>query len=59
VFHAAPLSLVATRNPRTSRRPSALPPVAINTTALISKQDDQTKDFPAQTGSQMRSPLVS
>ncbi len=34
VFHAGPVSLVAVCNHRTSRRPSALTPVAINTTTL-------------------------
>lgn len=34
---AAPVSLVATRMPRTSLRPSSFTPVAISTTALITR----------------------
>lgn len=37
LFHAAPVSAVATRKPRNSRRPSVFTPVAISTTAPMTR----------------------
>lgn len=41
-FHAAPVSLVATRRPNTSRWPSPLTPVAMSTTALTTRPPSRT-----------------
>ena len=41
-FHAAPVSAVATRMPRTSRWPSPLTPVASSATALMTRPPSRT-----------------
>lgn len=59
VFHAGPVSAVATFTPRTSRCPSALTPVATSTAALITRPASRTFIVNASAATNVNGPASS
>ena len=57
VFHAAPVSLVATLSPRISRCPSALTPVATSTTAFTTRPFSRTFIVNASAATKVNGPV--